>query len=98
MSHQDYNAMQQADPNGAPLYSSVMLYCTQLLALSYKNLLILRRSPRSLLTFLLMPMLVMGVMWLIQARINSSTNVNHQGIVEELSYQPCRSVKGLALT
>ena len=67
-----------------------MVHVTQLLVLLWKNFLVLWRSKKAALTFIFLPCLLVGVIWIVQSRINAKNNVDHGGVDIEVAYQRCQ--------
>lgn len=80
----------QKEESGSFLPPILLLPLTQLFALSTKNVLVLLRSPKALLTLLLLPLVMVAIIWIVQSRINSNSNVDHSGQDVTLQYQACK--------
>jgi hypothetical protein len=50
------------------------------------------RSKKVLVTFLTAPLLLVALMWLIQARINANNNKEHGGVDVPIQYKPCHTM------
>jgi len=68
------------------------LYFTQLFALCYKSVLVLIRSPKTLLSLLLLPLIVVAIMWLVQSRLNASNNTTSGGADVTIEYEKCSAL------
>ena len=75
-----------------PVLVALRLYATQLWCLCVKSGLVLRRSKKALATFLLAPLLLVALMWIIQSRIDSAAKGDSRGVDVQLRYQPCKTI------
>lgn len=86
------DAQPQSQSQSAGVTATLLLYATQLWCLCVKSALVLRRSKKALATFLLAPLLLVALMWIIQSRIDSGAKADSRGVDVALRYQPCSAI------